>query len=373
MRSSAARWVIVLSVAAALLIGIGAISVVIPTASAASGVGNVTAENITMEIAVQDNGNAGWTVRARYVLSSPSEEAAFDRLASEFRDGETDALSVTPFREAASQAADETGRDMEIRGVSRTVEQEGETGVLVLRFTWTAFGDVRDDRLVLGDAFQSHDGTWLPRLESSQTLIVSFPDEYSIVDSSQPLRNGTFRIEGPEEFSPGEPAAVLEQTGSDGSSPPGGVTTTNGVVTTTVDTPVPGFSFPTSMSLGILVVIVGLSAYLLVRRSTGLPGGESSVSPDDGGDDGAGAPLAEGSEPVVDEEPLLADEERVLRLLEANDGRMKQVAIVDETDWSNAKVSQLLSEMDERGEIDKLRIGRENLISLPGESPRDPE
>jgi uncharacterized membrane protein len=46
---------------------------------------------------------------------------------------------------------------------------------------------------------------------------------------------------------------------------------------------------------------------------------------------------------------------------------MKQASIVEETGWSNAKVSQLLSAMDEAGRVDKLRIGRENLISLPDE------
>jgi uncharacterized membrane protein len=64
---------------------------------------------------------------------------------------------------------------------------------------------------------------------------------------------------------------------------------------------------------------------------------------------------------------LLSDEERVERLLSSNGGRMKQADIVKETDWSNAKVSQLLSAMEEEGRIDKLRIGRENLISFPDE------
>ncbi|MFB6353760.1 MAG: helix-turn-helix transcriptional regulator, partial [Halobacteriales archaeon] len=64
---------------------------------------------------------------------------------------------------------------------------------------------------------------------------------------------------------------------------------------------------------------------------------------------------------------LLSDEERVLRLLRERGGRMKQVDIVEETDWSNAKVSQLLSSMAEAGDVEKLRIGRENLISLPDE------
>lgn len=85
---------------------------------------------------------------------------------------------------------------------------------------------------------------------------------------------------------------------------------------------------------------------------------------------GAGAADAEegGRESDEESEPvpeLLSDEERVERLLAENNGRMKQAKIVEETRWSNAKVSQLLSQMAEDGRIEKLRIGRENLISLP--------
>jgi len=83
-------------------------------------------------------------------------------------------------------------------------------------------------------------------------------------------------------------------------------------------------------------------------------------------DEGAQADADDG----IDEE-LLSDEERVERLIEDNGGRMKQAAIVQETGWSNAKVSQLLSAMDEEGRIDKLRIGRENLISFPDEDVTD--
>jgi uncharacterized membrane protein len=50
---------------------------------------------------------------------------------------------------------------------------------------------------------------------------------------------------------------------------------------------------------------------------------------------------------------------------------MKQATIVKETGWSNAKVSQLLSAMAEDDRVDKLRIGRENLISFPDEDVTD--
>ncbi len=75
---------------------------------------------------------------------------------------------------------------------------------------------------------------------------------------------------------------------------------------------------------------------------------------------------------VEDVDPsLLSDEERVHRMLSDNGGRMKQATIVKETGWSNAKVSQLLSKMDDDEEIEKLRIGRENLITHPEVDPTE--
>ena len=63
-------------------------------------------------------------------------------------------------------------------------------------------------------------------------------------------------------------------------------------------------------------------------------------------------------------EPLISDEELVLSIIRRQGGRIKQVDIVEKTDWSNAKVSQTLSHLERKGFIEKLRIGRENLISL---------
>jgi len=64
---------------------------------------------------------------------------------------------------------------------------------------------------------------------------------------------------------------------------------------------------------------------------------------------------------------LLTDEDRVRHLLDRSGGRMRQSAIVEETGWSKAKVSRLLSTMDDDGAIEKLSLGRENVISLDRE------
>ena len=63
------------------------------------------------------------------------------------------------------------------------------------------------------------------------------------------------------------------------------------------------------------------------------------------------------------------DQELIVHILESNEGQMKQARIVDGTGWSKSKVSMLLSEMEDDGDISKLRVGRENIISLSGSEP----
>ena len=67
-------------------------------------------------------------------------------------------------------------------------------------------------------------------------------------------------------------------------------------------------------------------------------------------------------------EALLSSEERVLRLLEDNGGRMKQQQVVQELDWTDAKTSQVVGTLRDDGEIEVFRIGRENVLALPGET-----
>ncbi|SEP74575.1 helix-turn-helix transcriptional regulator [Natrinema salaciae] len=80
-------------------------------------------------------------------------------------------------------------------------------------------------------------------------------------------------------------------------------------------------------------------------------------------------PNSIGSEGDTDREEFVTDRERVQRLLRENGGRMKQSNIVDSVSWSKAKVSRLLADLEEDGQITKLRLGRENLVCLPGHEP----
>jgi predicted transcriptional regulator len=101
------------------------------------------------------------------------------------------------------------------------------------------------------------------------------------------------------------------------------------------------------------------SAGHTTEPDTDTPGREPSV-------DDAADSVADDAEGGVTER---SDTDIVVDILESNDGRMRQAAIVDETEWSKSKVSMVLSEMEDHGDISKLRVGRENIVSLSGNEP----
>ncbi len=62
--------------------------------------------------------------------------------------------------------------------------------------------------------------------------------------------------------------------------------------------------------------------------------------------------------------PPLTDEERVKQLLARNEGRLRQSAVADRLDWSASKTSRVLSGMADAGTVEKIRVGRENVVDL---------
>ena len=130
---------------------------------------------------------------------------------------------------------------------------------------------------------------------------------------------------------------------------------------------------------GVLLLVLGLAGVAVWRgrlsETVGGLLGRSGAAADTGGrvepDTRPQSTPEPGTEPQEpEEEPAeRSDEEVIVDILEDNDGRMKQARIVDATGWSKSKVSMLLSEMEDGEQINKLRVGRENIISLHGHEP----
>jgi uncharacterized membrane protein len=354
--------------------------------------------NVTvLRVEIDTDGDARWTVVHAFNLTDENDTRAFERLAAEFERGEVGGSYPATMERAAVAASEATGREMSIRDVSREATVDDGTGRLVTRLTWTSFARVSGDSIRVNDAFALASGSWLPGLAADERLVVGPPPGYRIdsAPSADSFRNGSLVWEGPTEFGDGYLSLTYRKV-----TPPPGPPNTTGTESPSPAGPFEGRLLPIvvgAFGLGLLLV----AAYLVFRReapigpiaepnggtdtdddgssATELGGTEGPTEPTGPGD---GAPAESGveaedeeddgadEEPAVDPE-LLSDEERVEHLLRRNGGRMKQANIVKETNWSNAKVSQLLSSMDEAGRVDKLRIGRENLITLPDEEPGD--
>lgn len=61
---------------------------------------------------------------------------------------------------------------------------------------------------------------------------------------------------------------------------------------------------------------------------------------------------------------LTSDQQHVVRLLTAHGDRLRQSVIVEKSGWSKSKVSRLLSDLESTGVIEKVNVGRENVVVL---------
>jgi len=347
-------------------------SVEAPTGLALQG---FEADRTSFRITVYENGSAEWLFRYEKSLNA-SEREAFEAFAREFNDNETE-LFVN-FRKRARWLTDNgsqaTGREMGATAFRREARTEGldpqsrSLGVVEMSFRWEGFAVVTDaGRVKAGDVFRG--GLYIgPNqeiiYEAGPTLafVSALPDDADRTVSGDTLADSdsvTWR--GEKSFTDRRPRANFTTRdagpGATGTSPGGPGSGSD-----------PGLLLP----VGALVVVAVLGAAAAVAyRSGALPGGDGGTAAGSGEAAGGGASSDDGTAgPVgVPEAELLSDEERVVDLLEDNGGRMKQVDIVEATDWSKSKVSMLLSDMEEAERISKLRVGRENIVSLTGHEP----
>lgn len=406
--------VLLLAAVSLVVIGPGA-----DTNSGATTVGidqNEEFDTTVFRIRVFENGTARWTIEYARILDTDEKVTQFEEFAERFRTEETEAFVNFQVRAAklTQSGSETTGREMNATGFQRdaSVDQLGQTrGVIEMSFLWSNFAQMEQSAVVVGDVFG---GGWAIVQDQRLTVqagkevvfseVAPAPDSMTVTgnltasDSVTWFGKRQFADERPrvvlvpEQEATGEtetptstPKLTATQTAStngsiDNDSSDGG--TDNDVEPTASNdsngssdtenesstTPGGGSDMMPVLAFGLLVLGLGTgfawySGALSRSKNTETQGtGVGPQNPE--------SPVgeAEPAPPVPDEE-LLSDEDRVVQLLEQNGGRMKQVDIVEQTEWSKSKVSMLLSEMDQEGQISKLRMGRENIISLSGEEP----
>lgn len=335
--------------------------------------------NTTFVIELEADGTARWTIIEYFNTTSQSQRSAFDQLASSFvsEDVGGSTLGFDAFESASARVNAITDREMALVNAQRTSSRNASVGQLQLSFTWENFARVEDGDIILDDVYETEQGIWFDGLGPGQRLTIKSPDGYGFaefsVSESTTLEDRQLKLAGPATFNNETLYAVLVGNAGTTDSSPTEPTPSEG------DDGLVGTVGLLLGGVGALGAVIVLIVFAIGRDRVG----ELIESDGEAESDDDNAIESSNSEPDVPPEPeaetdemdeeseidteLLSDEERVERLLEQKGGRMKQANIVKETGWSNAKVSQLLSSMEQEGRIDKLRIGRENLISFPDE------
>ncbi|MFC6719185.1 hypothetical protein ACFQGT_02715 [Natrialbaceae archaeon GCM10025810] len=327
----------------------------------------IDADEVRMDVAIESDGTAEWTVEFWVELDDEESETSFDSLRDDVRDDPDNYTESFAERmnETVSTSSEATGREMSTDGYDVSTERQSfarEYGVVRYTFDWHGFAAVEGEELRAGDAIE---GIYL---DDGTRLLIEWPEEYerrSVTPEPDDERDRAVIWRGGEtEFVSGEPRVTLTAAGA---GP--GTATIVGV----------------AVAIGAGFGAVGLWWYR-TRASDGGegidgvagPSGESDAVRTPPPDSVAGRATTDESESAgtnatgtVDTE-LLSNEEQVLRLLRDDGGRMKQQTVVEELGWTDAKTSKVVSGLRDEGRLESFRLGRENVLSLPEAGDPDP-
>jgi uncharacterized membrane protein len=334
-------------------------------------------DTTVIRVALDPDGTARWSIQYSLSLETENETEGFQDLQDDVEGNPT--TYVDEFRTGidgtVADASNATGREMSATNFSVTTRYDSiqQRGYVTYHFTWANFASETGDRLVAGDALAGF------YLSDQTTLVVSWPEAYALssADPSGTESGNSVSWAGSEvTFDADGPRVVVSQS-TGGGLPLLGIGAAVGVVVAVAA----GFLYrrrqirgedadehrpperPTAES-----AVAGDGAETETDAETAATD-ESPTADADADEASAGADAA--AEEPPDE--LLSNEERVLRLLERHGGRVKQQAVVSELDWTAAKTSQVVNGMQDAGQIEKFRLGRENVLKLPDDGGEESE
>jgi len=314
----------------------------------------IDADSVTLIVDVTDSGDAQWQVVYRLRLETDADSQAFSELQADIENDSSQYLDSFEqrIRESVAAASNATGREMSASGFDVSTEREdqpqAEFGLVTFSYEWTGFAVADGDEIRVGDAIEQL------FLDEDERIEFRWPEQYRLESSSpEPDVNEQQRAvyRGRFSFDAGQPELVVTSSSEDDSQ-----------------------LWLFAVAVG-LIGIVAVAGLYWRRRRTDTSAGEDAheagdgpaavARPGGGAADGAAENSLESTDPEGPPPELLSNEERLLRLLEQNGGRMKQKVAADELDWSAAKTSQVVGDLRDDGRVESFRLGRENVLTLP--------
>jgi uncharacterized membrane protein len=340
----------------------------------------VDTDSVRLIVSVDRNGSATWTVQYWTRLDDENTTVAFESLQEDIRADPSNYSDRFASRMRSTVGAAENATDREMNASGFAVSAERRTppqyGVIAYTFRWAGFAALDGDSLRVGDAIE---GLFL---DDRTRLVVEWPSDYDTVRTTpapDERRTNAVVWRGAEtSFISGEPTIVLDPVPETPTATPttsatstaGGAGAADGGSPTASPDGAPG-----SLSLiaaGLLLVVAVGAAWRYRDQFDGVPAASTeTVDTTDADTDVAGtadSDVAPGTgDPRSESEALLSNEERVLRFVRDQGGRVKQQEIVEAFDWTEARTSQIVRDLRDDGSLEGFRLGRENVLKLPDE------
>ncbi len=306
----------------------------------------IDADEVRMDIALEADGSAQWTIEYWVQLDGSDNEEAFESLREDIEDDPDEHTAEFQSRidETVDTASEATGREMAAESIAVETERQSltrEYGVLRYTFTWNGFAALEDDEIHAGDAIE---GLYI---DDGTRLLISWPEGYeqtAVSPEPDDTRDRAVIWHGDRtDFVSGEPQLTVAPEGS-----------AVGWV---------------ALAGGISLTLLGGAAVWWFRQrgsedGTAHDSGQTpTASESTGSRQGTGSVVSETATTHTDP-ALLSNDEQVIQVLEANGGRVKQQTVKEELGWTDAKTSKVVSSLREDGTVESFRIGRENVLKF---------
>ncbi|WP_440764797.1 helix-turn-helix transcriptional regulator [Natronorubrum sp. DTA7] len=313
-------------------------------------------DNTITRIDLAADGSATWEITFRTRLATEDDQAEYERFQESFRENPSQYLEPfeTRMTGVVDRAHESHTREMRATGfTTRTTIQEipRRWGVVTFQFTWDGFAAIDGDRVIAGDVFEG--GFYIGE---DDVLEVAAPDGFVVADAEptpDEVSDSILEWHGREDFADGHPRVFAGPSESTTAMQQDGEFDENGIDARTL------FVFGL-FTFGLLLAV--LYAFRTGRLALPIDGGGDNSLAGTVPEEETDATTTSNSDP--EQSQLLTDEDQVLRALREQGGRMKQSAVVEDLGWSKSKTSRVLSAMADDGTVEKLRIGRENVIDL---------
>jgi len=265
-------------------------------------------------VQIMNDGSAVWMIT--YISSANATADTFDVFHQKIFDLVESAASITN----REMAVDETSLQ-----INTTISLESKTTEYT--FVWQNFSIVQGSQVSIGDVFQVN--TFFGRLYGDAALQLTYPSEFAVKKVSPPPHErqdsaNMMKWSRTQDLMTNTVNIVLTSDSQTGNG------TSNGWQFYGITAAV--------IAVGVTLSLVGFFRFKS-RKNNPAPSGPK-------------------------ESPIMSQEDKILKILKAFGGNMRQSEITEQSRFSKAKTSQLLATLEKKGSITRYKSGRDKIVKL---------